>query len=359
VNGVPTNVSSVAPSATTNGETTASAPAATKSNTAGTYTLGTKLGADIYDKVKSSGASMSLSDGTVLSLDSNGNVVATKKGTVYNTNVTYKPETGDDYADELRAAYDTYDRIAEEQKKAQKAATDSAVASLEGQKQKTETSYADLFRQLYINKMNSQKNLNQQLAARGVTGGAAETTALGMATSYADALRQGVQEKTGTINELDTAITQTKLSGDTAAAQIAADAAEKKLNSYTAVLKTLMDREDKKATAADEQLSANRSYTYQMAMMKLNDGEMVDDAVLEAAGIPKETARAIVNNVISARQNAAVADQAAEDQTKAERLLVIAIKNGADVLTPEQRQFVEGIFDGIPLEALIKAYDQN
>ena len=46
--------------------------------------------------------------------------------------------------------------------------------------------------QLYIDRMNNQKEIDQRMAAQGITGGAAESTLLGLGTQYEDALRQGV-----------------------------------------------------------------------------------------------------------------------------------------------------------------------
>lgn len=87
-----------------------------------------------------------------------------------------------------------YDQIAAQQQAAQQAAVDQAVNQLTGQKTGIEQSYEDLYRQLYLDRRRAEKNLPQQLAAMGITGGLAEGTALGIQTDYTDALRQGEQQ---------------------------------------------------------------------------------------------------------------------------------------------------------------------
>jgi len=46
---------------------------------------------------------------------------------------------------------------------------------------------ADSLRQAYINRMNSQRNLGQQMSAQGLSGGATETTLAGMLNNYGNA----------------------------------------------------------------------------------------------------------------------------------------------------------------------------
>lgn len=138
-----------------------------------------------------------------------------------------------------------YQQIAAQQQAAQEAAVQKAVNSLESQKASTDAQYSDLFRQLYIDKMRTQKNLNQQMAALGVTGGAAETTRLGYDTAYEDALRQGEQGRIGTLGSLDQAIADTRLTGDIESANAAAAAAKEQADAYADTLKYLINRQDK------------------------------------------------------------------------------------------------------------------
>ena len=138
-----------------------------------------------------------------------------------------------------------YQQIAAQQRAAQKAAVQKAVNSLESRKASTDAQYSDLFRQLYIDKMRSRKNLDQQLAAGGVTGGAAETTRLGYDTAYEDALRQGEQGRISALGSLDQAIADTRLTGDIESANAAAAAAKEQADAYADTLKYLINRQDK------------------------------------------------------------------------------------------------------------------
>ncbi|MBR3560703.1 MAG: hypothetical protein IKN81_04145 [Oscillospiraceae bacterium] len=133
----------------------------------------------------------------------------------------------------------------EQQRQAQEAAVQKAVNALEAQKTDTDAQYADLFRQLYIDKMRNRKNLDQQLSAMGVTGGAAETTRLGYDTAYEDALRQGEQGRISAVGSLDQAIADARLTGDIESANAAAAAAREQMDAYADALQFLINRQDK------------------------------------------------------------------------------------------------------------------
>lgn len=119
-----------------------------------------------------------------------------------------------------------------QQEAANRAAVEQAVNELSGQKTGIEQSYDDLYRQLYLDRRRAEKNLPQQMAAMGITGGLAEGSALGLQTNYTDALRQGEIEKQGTLNDIDQAIANARLTGDISIAQQAAQLAMDKLSTY-------------------------------------------------------------------------------------------------------------------------------
>lgn len=130
------------------------------------------------------------------------------------------------------------------QRAAQEAAVQKAVNALEGSRSDTQAQYSELFRQLYLDKMRSRKNLNQQLAASGVTGGAAETTRLSYDTAYEDALRQGEQSRINAVNTIDRAIADARLTGDIETANTVSKAAREQADAYADALKYLIDRQD-------------------------------------------------------------------------------------------------------------------
>ena len=135
-----------------------------------------------------------------------------------------------------------YDQIAAQQQAAQQAAVDQAVSQLSGQKGDIEQSYDDLYRQLYIDRRMAEKNLPQQLAAMGISGGLSESTLLGTQTAYTDALRQGEQEKLGALSDIDQAISDARLTGDISLANQAAQLAINKLQSYSDLVSQLQDQ---------------------------------------------------------------------------------------------------------------------
>ena len=147
---------------------------------------------------------------------------------------TYFPEG--DYGLYGKQYWDTisnmYQEAQAQQEAAQKAAVEQAVNELEGQKGDIVQSYDDLYRQLYLDRRRAEKNLPQQLAAMGISGGLTESTALGLQTDYTNALRQGEQEKLSTLNDIDQAISDARLSGDIGIAQNAANLAMDRLATY-------------------------------------------------------------------------------------------------------------------------------
>ena len=142
----------------------------------------------------------------------------------------------DYYADLLAKNESTYAAIQAQQEAAAKAAVEQSVNRLEGQKSDVEQQYQDLYRQLYLNRRMAEKNLPQQMAAMGYNGGLTESTALGLQTSYNDALRQGEQSKTNTLSDIDQAIANARLTGDISIAEQAAALAQQGLASYSDIV---------------------------------------------------------------------------------------------------------------------------
>lgn len=252
----------------------------------------------------STGQQVKTTDGTILSKGSDGKIYAFQNGQKMNTNITYSPTESSSDMDTaaLVAALmamnnnqtGAYAQAAAQQKAANDAAVQRAVNDLEAQKTDTNRSYAQMLRQLYINKMNGQKNMDQQMAARGITGGAAETTRLGYDTSYAEALRQGEQERIGAISDLDKAITDTRLTGDIETARAAAEAVVNGANSYSQVLQSLISRNDALEAQKVSEANSTRNRAYSLVLDMLYAGDTPSDALLEAADISRADAQTIL-----------------------------------------------------------------
>ena len=182
-----------------------------------------------------------------------------------------------DYMDKVGSYYDD---IQAQQQAAQQAAVDQAVNQLTGQKTGIEQSYDNLYRQLYLDRRRAEKNLPQQMAAMGITGGMAEGTALGIQTSYTDALRQGEQQKLSTLNDIDQAIADARLTGDIGIAQQAAQLAMDKLATYGSLISQMQDQQNwanQFAWQKDQQNVANSQWQQQFNRQQMLDQLDRDD----------------------------------------------------------------------------------
>ena len=196
---------------------------------------------------------------------------------------------------------DSYAKILAEQQRAQQAAVQQAVNGLEAQKTTTNDTYNQYFRQAYIDKMNAQKNIDQRLAAQGITGGAAESTLLGLNTSYADALRSMEQGRIRDLEGLDRAITDARLTGDIEGANAAANTIREQTASYSDTLRYLLDQaeaQNVRQNAYDrEDAASSRTWAQQLALNALNNGYMPDSDTLSAANMSTDYAAALLDAI--------------------------------------------------------------
>jgi hypothetical protein len=96
---------------------------------------------------------------------------------------------------------------------ANRAATDSAVARLEATRAPLEQSYEDNAKQAYISSMLAKRDLDEQLNAQGLSGGATESALANVETSYQNALNQSNREKANALNKLNSDIAQARATG--------------------------------------------------------------------------------------------------------------------------------------------------
>lgn len=305
----------------------------------GEYPVGSERGLS-FIKNATAGSKIVGSDGSVWLKNKDGSTTITKNGQTYTIGAQ-----GNGTSEELEALrrelqqlygeQGSYAQALAAQQEANRANVQKAVGRLQDQKRDTETSYANMFRQLYLNKMKSQKNIGQQLAAQGKTGGAAESTLLGLDTSYSDALRQGEQGRIGALGDLDRAITDAELTGDIANAELAAANAKERTDSYADVLRDLMDRYDQQNaqnTAYEREDADNaRAYAYKTAMQLLQSGSMASDELLESAGISKADAQAMVAAVAAQKAAAKSSGRTTTpSKTRAAVSREILLSNGYD-----------------------------
>lgn len=305
----------------------------------GEYPVGSERGLS-FIKNATAGSKIIGSDGSVWLKNKDGSTTITKNGQTYTigkqgNNASEELEALRRELQQLYGEQGSYAQALAAQQEANRANVQKAVGSLQDQKRDTETSYANMFRQLYLNKMKSQKNIGQQLAAQGKTGGAAESTLLGLDTSYSDALRQGEQGRIGALGDLDRAITDAELTGDIANAELAAANAKERTDSYADVLRDLMDRYDQQNaqnTAYEREDADNaRAYAYKTAMQLLQSGSMASDELLESAGISKADAQAMVAAVAAQKAAAKSSGRTTTpSKTRAAVSREILLSNGYD-----------------------------
>ena len=83
--------------------------------------------------------------------------------------------------------------------------------------------YEENARRAYINKMMSQRNMDQELAANGVYGGMADSQRIASETNYENDLTGLTNQYQSTISDLQQAITSAKMAGDAQAAEAMAN----------------------------------------------------------------------------------------------------------------------------------------
>ena len=120
------------------------------------------------------------------------------------------------YMDRLQSKYDALNEQIREQNRL---AVEQGTNRLEAQKSNINQSAEENARQAYIQYMQSQKALPQQLASQGITGGATETASLGLSTNYQNNVNSINQNKANALQEIDNAIVDLKNSGDLAAVE--------------------------------------------------------------------------------------------------------------------------------------------
>lgn len=156
-----------------------------------------------------------------------------------------------------------YDEILAQQENAKRLAIEQAVGQLNSQKAGVGQSYDDLYRQLYIDRRKAEQGLPQQMAAMGLSGGMTESTALGLQTSYAEALREGEQEKLNTLNGIDQAIADTRFSGDISIAEQAAQTAKDRLVTYGNIIAAMQGQQNWAQEYGYKQAMDERDFNYQ------------------------------------------------------------------------------------------------
>lgn len=147
---------------------------------------------------------------------------------------------GDDFWSNLISQTEAgYENMGSSLRDAISAQTQQTVNEYERQKETIGGEYEDLYRQLYLDRRQGERRLPQMLAAQGQSGGMTESAALQLQNQYALALAKGEKERIRQISDLDSAISDAKLSGTIAAAQSDAQVQQAALSAYQNLMSSM------------------------------------------------------------------------------------------------------------------------
>lgn len=195
-----------------------------------------------------------------------------------------------------------YDDYAEQMKAAIQASVDQAVNGYKGQIDTTNQQSDDMARQAWVAKRLAEKNMNQQLSASGYSGGMADSQKISLESSYQDQLTDIEKQRLQTVKDLETAITNAKLTGDMQAAQELSamlQQIQSQWNSYVQSQQQFNQQnywnqkelENQNYWNEQELAAQNKGDAYTRALTLISQGFMPDDETLAAAGITRAAAQ--------------------------------------------------------------------
>lgn len=114
-------------------------------------------------------------------------------------------------------------------------------------------SYKDLNRQLYVDYMKSRKNLPQQLAAQGHTGGLTESAMLGLETGYQGQLAANERERLTGISDLEAGGLNSELELKLAQAQAQQELQDTAYNRKAALYAQMLEQKNREEDLAREE----------------------------------------------------------------------------------------------------------
>ena len=255
----------------------------------------------------------------------------------------------------LYAQNGALNQAAEAERAAKIASVEAAVGRLNAQKGELNNSYDAMQRQLYINREKNKKNIQQQMAAAGLTGGAAESTLLGLNTAYEEGLRQGEQERAKAIGTIEQGIADTELTGNLEAAETLYNRTKENIDSYAQALQVLMQQENMKQQQEKEDRTAAQNRAYALALSMLESGVMPSSDMLATAGLDMGTAQQLKNAAdtsvsVPTYQGTQTVKKPSAGQFE---IAVNAALNGS--ADESVRQIIES-YSGLPLETALLAY---
>ena len=118
------------------------------------------------------------------------------------------------YEDQMEYYKNAYNDLEEQIREKNRLAVEQGTNRLNAQKSNINQAADENARQAYVQFMQSQKALPQQLAVQGASGGATETAQLGLQTNYQNNVNSINQNKANRLQEIDNAIVDLQNTGD-------------------------------------------------------------------------------------------------------------------------------------------------
>lgn len=138
------------------------------------------------------------------------------------------------YEDQIEYYKNAYNDLEEQIRERNRLAVEQGTNRLNAQKSNINQSADENARQAYVQFMQSQKALPQQLASQGVSGGATETANLGLQTAYQNNVNAINQNKANRLQEIDNAIVDLQNTGDLSTVEQVLANNQAALDAYTA-----------------------------------------------------------------------------------------------------------------------------
>lgn len=291
-----------------NNYTSASAPSST--NEHATWIEKTNAGGlDAYTKVQNERYQTALSNNDADLL----NRLETDSRRVGYTLIPKSPavpaNVNNPYATLLEKNSSQYDSLLKKYEDLINANVNRAAVNLEAQKGTINQSADEMARQAYILNRQNVKSLPQQLASRGMTGGATETAKLGLQTNYENNLNNININRANALNAVDTQITDTKNQGNVSLAEQTINNNQAALEAYRNILNNSIgydqwqtefnaNRQDKltaNANATKQQEFNNIITRLEMGLINPNDAVTL--------GLAPEVVQTVVNSRNKATTN--------------------------------------------------------
>jgi len=256
--------------------------------------IGDKAGMDAAHK----GADAVRGYETITTRDSSGNFVQTPVNAPAQTPLQPVAKTADDYYSARMEEITKANRQAQEAAaEAQRVRTESAISANEAYVPKVQANTEEQLRQAYIANMKAKAQAPASLAALGYTGGAAESSLLGLDASYQNA-RTGLQRsETDALSDIYANSANIRATGETALADLASTYYNNLLSAQQTALAQAQEQQNYQTQYEASQLEQEKSdyaatlgaYYQDYAAEKnkiLSDGDTSNDwkaTLLEAA----------------------------------------------------------------------------